>query len=157
ARGQLLWKPSDDLSVRFIADYAKRDEACCVGVQIANGPFAPVVNGLAAALGLGPGVLAPPDPDQRLAFANRSTAQKIEDRGVSAEVNWKTPWLGGAALTSVTAARKWDTVNGQDSDFTALDLLYRPADGAFFREFKQFSQELRLAGETGRMAWLIGG
>src|SRR5688572_17313906 len=28
-RGQLLFQPSDDLSFRLIADYAKRDEECC--------------------------------------------------------------------------------------------------------------------------------
>jgi outer membrane receptor protein involved in Fe transport len=156
-RGQLLFRPSDALNVRLIADYTKRDENCCVGVQIVNGPFAPLINALGSALGAGPGVLIPPDADQRLAYANRSTAQQIEDRGVSAEINWRTPWLGGATLTSVTAARKWDTVNGQDSDFTALDILYRPPNGLFFRDFKQFSQELRLAGETGRASWLIGG
>jgi outer membrane receptor protein involved in Fe transport len=156
-RGQLLFKPNDDLSVRLIADYAKRDEDCCVGVQFTNGPFAPLVIGLASALGTGGGLLAPPDPDQRLGFANRPTSQQIEDKGVSAEANWRTPWFGGATLTSVTAVRKWSTENAQDIDFTSLDLLYRDTDGSFFREFKQFSQELRLAGENGRVNWLIGG
>ena len=28
-RGQLLFQPNDDLSVRLIGDYAKRDEECC--------------------------------------------------------------------------------------------------------------------------------
>src|SRR5690606_40331752 len=92
----------------------------------------------------------------RLAFANRSAAQEVEDKGVSAEVNLSTPWLGGATLTSVTSVREWETVNGQDSDFTALDLLYRAPDAGFFRQFNQFSQEFRLAGETERANWLVG-
>src|SRR5690606_34112309 len=52
--------------------------------------------------------------------------------------------------------REWETVNGQDSDFTALDLLYRAPDAGFFRQFNQFSQEFRLAGETERTNWLVG-
>ena len=31
-RGQLLYQPNDDLSVRLIADYAKRNEQCCAAV-----------------------------------------------------------------------------------------------------------------------------
>ena len=34
-RGQLLYQPSDDLSVRVIGDYAKRNEECC------GAPFLP--------------------------------------------------------------------------------------------------------------------
>src|SRR3546814_20602694 len=32
ARGQLLFEPTSDLSVRLIADYAKRNEDCCAAV-----------------------------------------------------------------------------------------------------------------------------
>ncbi len=151
-RGQLMWRPNDDLSARLIADYTERDEDCCVGVQAVNGPFA----GVLRALSPGAGVITTPDIERRLVYANRGTAQEIKDRGVSLEVNWDTPWLGGAQLTSITAARKWDTVNGQDSDFSTVDLLYRDPDGSFSREFQQFSQELRLAGETERLNWLVG-
>ena len=28
-RGQLLFEPSSDLSIRIVGDYAKRDEECC--------------------------------------------------------------------------------------------------------------------------------
>ena len=28
-RGQLLFEPSSDLSIRLVGDYAKRDEECC--------------------------------------------------------------------------------------------------------------------------------
>ncbi len=152
-RGQLLWK-SGPLSARIVADYTKRDEDCCLGVNVVNGPFSAVVNGVGALTGRGPGVLSPADPEQRLTFANRGTLQKIEDKGVQAEVNWD---LGGMALTSVTAVREWDILNSQDIDFTTLDILYRDANGGYFRKFNQISQELRLAGETEKAVWLVGG
>ena len=40
--------------------------------------------------------------------------------------------------------------------FTTADIIYRPADGGQGNRFKQFSQELRLAGATDRVNWLVG-
>jgi outer membrane receptor protein involved in Fe transport len=152
-RGQLAYAGSETLDARLIADYTKRDENCCVGVQLVSGSFVNTVTNNAL-LG-GPTVLAPPNIGRRLAFANRPTEQRITDQGVSLEVNWDTPWLGDATLTSLTGVRRWETNNGQDSDFTSADLLYRE-DQDFFRDFSQFSQELRLAGEEDRLSWLVG-
>lgn len=149
-RGQLLFTPTGDLSVRVIADYTKRDEHCCVGVQIVDGPTAPIIDALATDEGLA----NPPRPFDRVSYANRDTPQEITDKGLSAEVNWTTPWFGGAKLTSVTAARDWTTNNGQDADFTTADIWYRTPD--WKNQFKQFSQELRLAGSTDRVDWLVG-
>lgn len=153
ARGQLLWRPSGDVDVRLIADISRRDESCCVGGQIASGISAPLIQTLAARLGAGQGLLSPPAIDRRLTFANRPTDQDIDDKGVSAEVAWRMP--GGATLTSITAVRAWRSTTTQDVDFTTLDLLYRTGDD-FFRDFQQASQEVRLAGETGPAAWVVG-
>lgn len=152
-RGQLLFTPNDRVDVKLIGDYTKREEFCCLGVQIINGATAPLVAALAGASG---GLASPPNPWSRLAYANRATDQKVTDQGLSAEVNWKTPYLGGAKLTSITAVRDWDYVAGQDSDFTTADIIYRPANGDQGNQFKQFSQELRLAGQTDKVNWLVG-
>jgi len=149
-RGQLLFTPTNDLMVRLIADYTRRDEHCCVGVQIVDGATAPIIDALSADEGLA----NPPRPYDRVSYANRDTQQKITDKGISGEVNWTTPWLGGAKLTSITAARDWKTNNGQDADFTTADIWYRTPQ--WMNEFKQFSQELRLAGSTDRVDWLVG-
>ncbi|HVL42836.1 MAG TPA: TonB-dependent receptor plug domain-containing protein, partial [Brevundimonas sp.] len=45
-RGQLLWLPNDNTSIRVIADYLSRDEFCCVGTQIRTGPTYPFVDAL---------------------------------------------------------------------------------------------------------------
>ncbi|HEX2492587.1 MAG TPA: TonB-dependent receptor [Steroidobacter sp.] len=156
ARGQLLFTPSEALEVRLTGDYSERDESCCSGVQVFNGPTAPAVNALAAALYGGPGLQNPPDPFERLAYSNRGTGQDVEDSGASAEINWDLNALGGARLTSITGWRNWESVNGQDADFTAADLWHRDQDGNQATEFGQLSQELRLAGETDRLNWLLG-
>lgn len=45
---------------------------------------------------------------------------------------------------------------GQDADFTTVDILHRDRDGSFGTQFRQTSEELRLAGDAGRLNWLIG-
>jgi outer membrane receptor protein involved in Fe transport len=98
----------------------------------------------------------PADPFDRVAYSNRSTKQEVKDKGASMEINWDMAGLGGATLTSITAWRDWETLNGQDADFTTADILYRDPNGDFGNEFKQLSQELRLAGESEQLSWLVG-
>lgn len=152
-RGQLMLRPSETVDVRIIADYTHRDENCCVGVTTFRGPTAAIVNALSG----GNGVIAVADPEQRLAFANRDTNQDIKDSGVSAEVNWLTPWMGGATLTSITSIRGWEAISGIDIDYSGADIAYRvgsPDEGSV--KFDTFSQELRLTGATDRMDWMFG-
>ena len=153
ARGQLLWLPSDRLSARLIVDYSKREENCCAATQLFVGAAA---NSRAALINLvRPGsVDTVATPFDRQARSNRDTTQDIEDKGVSLQLDFDlTP---SVSLTSITAARSWNIVSGQDSDFTSADLVYRPSDGSNFTDFKQFSQEVRLAGSSGPIDWLMG-
>nr|WP_255356158.1 TonB-dependent receptor [Brevundimonas sp. Root1423] len=157
-RGQLLWLPNDDVSIRMIADYSSRDEFCCIGTQIRTGPTYPFVDGLSNGTGQRPpaagfGVL----PFSRTGFANRADGQEVEDKGISIEANIDMPtFLGGATLTSVTSARRWTSSLGQDIDYTGADLLYRVQDGDYGYEVDNLTQEFRLAGSNDRLDWLVG-
>jgi iron complex outermembrane receptor protein len=148
-RGQLLFVPNDEATFKIIADYTKRDENCCGAVQIRTGPTAPILNLLAGGTALAPTA----DPYARVAYSNRGAPSSIEDKGVSLEGNIDLP-IG--TLTSISAIRNWRTDNGQDSDFTTADLAYRNKDGTNYSEFTTFTQELRLAGKTGKLDWLVG-
>jgi outer membrane receptor protein involved in Fe transport len=148
-RGQLLFVPNDEATFKIIADYTKRDENCCGAVQIRTGPTAPILNALAG----GTALAATADPYARVAYSNRGAPSSIEDKGVSLEGNIDLP-IG--TLTSISAIRNWRTDNGQDSDFTTADLAYRNKDGTNYSEFTTFTQELRLAGKTGKLDWLVG-
>lgn len=154
ARGQLLFRPSDSLDIRFVGDYSKRDENCCAAPQAVLTPVAGVLTVLEA---LQPGSVSnPADPYERDTHMNRSTEQDVTDKGASLEINWDLNALGGATLTSISAWREWETINGQDADFTTVDILYRDPDGDFANKFKQVSEEVRLAGETDHLSWLVG-
>lgn len=159
ARGQLLWLPDDNTSIRLIADYTTRDEYCCVGVQIRTGPTFPFVDGLSNGTGQRPPANTttyPALPFSRTAFANRDDGQSVEDRGVSLEANFDLTSMN-ATLTSVTSWRQWDSDLGQDIDFTGADILYRDQNGDYGYGVKNITQELRLAGQTASVDWLFGG
>jgi len=152
-RGQLLLEPTDTLDIRIAADFTSREENCCVGMTTVRGATANIIN----ALSPDEGVVLVADPFDRVAYSNRSTEQDIKDKGVSAEVNWDTPWFGGATLTSITAQREWGSINGLDFDFTSADILYRnPEKDESFTGFDTFSQELRLTGSTESIDWMVG-
>jgi iron complex outermembrane receptor protein len=150
-RGQ-LYLDTGPLTARLIGDYTVRNENCCVGVQVVNGPTAAYISALAPA---NAGLLTQPDPGQRIAFANRDTTQKINDGGVSLELNYELS--GSAKLSSITAWRDWKWVTGSDSDYTGADILYRADDGSTSNRFRQFSQELRVSGTTGILDYTVGG
>ncbi|WP_292063618.1 TonB-dependent receptor [Brevundimonas sp. UBA7664] len=162
ARGQLLILPSDSASIRIIADYSDRSEYCCVASQVITGPTGAIINALTPG---GTGIRGPVTPNYAAAtphsfsrdvYANRPTEQFIEDMGLSAEANIDLDSMN-ATLTSVTAWRNWESVNGGDIDFSGADLFYRDSDGSFSFALEQVSQELRLAGSTDRVDWLVGG
>jgi outer membrane receptor protein involved in Fe transport len=167
ARGQLLFTPSDAVDFLVIADYAKRNESCCSAVVEYPGPFQPLVNVFAGTPALGgksgalgdspligqPGVVRL--PNSYVAYDNQIITQHVRDMGISGELNWN---LGFGKLTSITAWRDNTVTGGNDVDYTGIDLLSFPDDGnANSTDFKQFSEELRLAGKAGSFNWLVGG
>jgi iron complex outermembrane recepter protein len=166
-RGQLLFTPSDNVDFLIIADYAKRNESCCGAVVQYPGPFQGIVNLFASTPALGgvPGGLGNSPlvgqpgvtrlPNSYTAYANWPITQRVQDMGVSGELNWN---LGFGKLTSITAWRDNTVSGGNDVDYTAIDLIWFPDNGnANSTDFKQFSEELRLAGKTGSLNWLVGG
>lgn len=153
-RGQLLLEPTDTLDILLTGDYSNRDENCCASVTTIRGPTAAIIDALAP----DSGVIPVADPFGRRAWSNRGSEQYIKDKGVSAQVDWETPWFGGATLTSITAQRKWSTTNGIDFDYSTADLIYRNAEKSDnYTAFDTFSQEIRLTGSTDRVDWLVGG
>ncbi len=153
ARGQLLIIPNDALKIRVIGDYTQRDESCCLATQLVVGNAANSRANLINATR--PGSIDTTErPFERNAYANRDTGQYIVDTGFSLQADWDIS--DDITMTSITAWRNWRAETGQDSDFTAADIAYRPNDGSNFTEFTQFSQELRFAGTTGSLDWLVG-
>src|SRR5690606_24619160 len=152
-RGQLLLEPTDGLRIRAIADFARRSEECCAAVTTTRGPTAGMVHAVLS----GPGVIPVPDPERSLAYSNDITRQSVEDKGWSVQVDWDTPWMGDATLTSITAMREWKNLNSGDLDFTTAPIWVRHyGAGENDVGFETFSQELRLTGSTDKVDWMVG-
>jgi iron complex outermembrane receptor protein len=159
-RGQFLLTPSDAVNFLAIADYSKRNESCCGAVPVDNGPFVGIINALASIPPLGgqTGTVGLGDPapatSARQAWGNQPVTQQIRDTGISGELNWD---LGGAKLTSITAWRDNTIVAGNDVDYSGIDIVQEPANEGNQTDFKQVSEEIRLAGKSGPLDWLVGG
>ena len=155
-RGEYLVTPHEDLNILLIGDYSKRNEVCCDAVATYLGPFAGIVNALASvpALGGQAGARGIASGTGYLAFSNYPFSQQVRDMGVSAQLDWN---LGEATLTSITAWRDNTLVAGYDTDYTSVDILYEPPTRGNQTDFKQFSEELRLAGKYQGLDWLVGG
>lgn len=148
-KAQMLVKPNDDLSVHVIADYAKLSENCCWAQRLENDPRTVATNGPIAAL-VGSGIVATPDLGNKIAESNFGPIFDAKDWGISAEVTWD---FGGATLTSITAHREYEDTAQKDNDFSGVDILRSNQNlpGVLLT-----SQELRLAGQTEKVNWLIG-
>ncbi len=159
-RGQLLYEPSSDLSVRIVGDYTQRREECCAAVFLpardftTSGAQPSTIKAIETALG---GIIND-DPFARKVSITpgQNYDSEVDDWGVSGEVNYD---FGGANLTSITAYRYNKFDRGMDADFNNLDILHRDHDGASFTSFRTFTQELRLQGTAfdDRLDWLVGG
>lgn len=147
-RGQLLFTPSSTVEGRIIVDYSERDEFCCSAVSY---DYTPQALGLVQLVG--GNTAFPANPEDRIAFSNRAYGQIVEDKGISGEFDFELP-IG--TLTTVTSWRNWTNSRGQDIDYTSADLAFRDI-ARNNTDLTRFSQEVRLAGATDRLDWLVGG
>ena len=181
-RGQLLFEPTSDLKIRLIADYTHRDEKCCAATYVdnsvnpfvgnLNNPVASVnagVAGVAAGnngnnivnvlrdLGQNPALITSPGYSRTISVSpGRSFRGVTRDYGFSGQIDYD---FGGAKLTSITAYRDYKADQGSDTDYSSVDIQFRAADGNASRQFRTFTQELRLQGSAfgDKLDWLIGG
>lgn len=143
-RGQLLFEPTDDTRIRFIADYSEIDENCCTVADVINGPTT------AAVRALGGVVLDESDPFSFESALNRDSTNFVEDGGISMQIDVD---YNTFALTSITAYRNNESGYDSDVDYTSLDILQEDAN----TKIDTFTQELRLT-STGDndFSWMVG-
>ena len=144
-RGQLLWTPNDDLEIRVIGDYTRKEESCCPASFWIPGPTSAII----AALG-GDTTPFALDQDARVGV-NYPPFENVRNRGLSLDVSWEP--RDGMTFRSITATLDFEISRGQDLDFTSADILH-PQDTE--EEFQNSSQEFQLFGETDALSWLFG-
>ena len=186
-RAQLLFEPNDDISFRLIGDYTKRNETCCAATYVSNtmneaignlnNPASPLLQpGTGGSTGIparvndsGNNIInVIRDLGQNLGAFNQNFSRDVsvtpgrtyggdmEDWGISGQLDWD---FGGVRLTSITAYRDYYNTQAGDVDYGTVDILYNADDGNDRRQFRTFTQELRLNGTLfdDRLDWLVGG
>ena len=145
-RGQLLFEPSSDLKIRLIADYDNIDEICCTVANIVDGPTGNAVRALG-------GRVNSNQPFSFNSFGNIESVNKIDNYGVSAQINYNIS--DTLSLTSISAYRGVESVTNQDSDFTSADLI---GSNLGTTNIDTYTQELRIASDfDGPANFLLGG
>jgi outer membrane receptor protein involved in Fe transport len=170
-RGQLLIEPTDDLSIRLIADYTHRNESCCgavytdvteetgsspqTAVTSATNRIVTILQNLGTVFPNGSTPYVQDPYERNISITpGREYVSRLRDWGLSGEVNYELD--SGIKLTSITAYRDYKSSDYGDYDYGTADLVYRNPDT--YREFKTFSQELRAQGKAfgDKLDWLVG-
>lgn len=176
ARGSLLWTPSDNFDLHFVADYGSSGSETLgykhAGTSLRTDPGVPcsyVTTGIRneeecasfAIIRTGNGgepvtgeLIAFSDPDEppRTVFGNFTLGNldDIDSWGISNTMNWS---VGRAVLTSVTGYRSMDRSTGFSNGVPfLLDDTLREV------EIDVFTQEVRLASDASwdKLQWTIG-
>lgn len=159
-RGQVLYQPDNQLSVRVIAEHNQEDSSTGSLIPYSFGPWNPSGN-VASYLPLDiSGSNATTYADRVAALGAKNIKRnpydyavdldteqqsKIKQNAVSTELNWL--FDNDFKLTSIIAWRDWSFKPKNDLDFTRLDGI----TGGFNVDQKQFSQEVRLASPLNQM------
>lgn len=143
-RGQALYEPTQDITIRVIADYSEIEEACCTVADIINGPTTGAVQALGGI------VLDDSTPFAYESSLNTDPTNSVEDGGVSVQVDIEYERF---SFTSITAFRNNKSGFDNDIDYTSLDILSE--DG--HTDIDTFTQEFRLT-STGiqQFEWMVG-
>jgi iron complex outermembrane receptor protein len=156
-RGRLDITPARDLKIALIADYSKAKDPTLTGA-VTNTTTTAYATGVVTQNPLFAAAVAPVVPAADNRQINSDTGTNVEDTnsGFSAQVDWQLG--GGLQLTSITAYRSWTNVQHQDQD--RLGMVYKQFAGTADignLEFRQFSQELRIASAKGGFVDYVAG
>ncbi len=143
-RGQLLFTPTDNVSLTVTGDYFKIDQHPLVFESLGYNENA-----------LLPQLLDLFDlprnehPYDRKVYANQESSETLEAWSGAADLKIK---FGDAEFTSITAYRKHKYFSRTDTDRSPIDMAY---DGDP-EDVHTFSEEARVAWTAGDFDWLVG-
>ena len=165
-RGQVGWENDSGFRGRVIADYSKSNGVCCSAVEVLRSPVETA--GSFGLVGLGPrGGMSGPDValdpfdtvnaqravDNQIASVDRPHVASSDNWGVVVEMEY--PLSDSVDLFYLGSYREYESTEGYDSDFSAIEVFN--VDGTGATQIDTMTHELRLQGEAGRLSWMIGG
>ncbi len=144
-RAMLEYDVTDATEILFIFEDYDADNDCCVDLEARPSGRNPASEAVPSGTGL--------DLDQRLADHDFETRTLDATTAMSVQIESQ---VGEHTLTSITAQRTWDNTEFREGDFTSIaGDSDQPVFGVPFQlhdvgpqEWRQFSQEIRLASPT---------
>jgi iron complex outermembrane recepter protein len=150
-RGQLLWRPNDNLDVTLAGDFSVQNPECCAQIYVGTGATQRATARQYAALAAAQGyAVVSTNPFDRLTDVDAELNARNELGGVALNIKWDT---GPGTFTSVTSWRYWDWAPSNDRDFTGLPITTRSENPS---QQEQWTQEFRYAQSGDSIDFLIG-
>ncbi|RZJ96222.1 MAG: TonB-dependent receptor [Novosphingobium sp.] len=157
-RGQLLFKPSEDLSITLSGDYSQQDPEGVGTVFVRTGLTQRALNRQYDALVAS---INAANPGRNYAVPSRNPYDRLTDLdsnlnagnkigGASLKVKWD---LGAGTLTSISAWRFWDWKPENDRDFTGLSIVAKSQNPS---QQNQYSQEFRYNYTSDKIDFVVG-
>lgn len=161
-RGQALFAPTDEITLRIIADYQQGNDDCCDAVIVRETALAGFGIFARAGLPANGGVADSGFNAIERRASNSGTQFKDpgEQYGVSAQLDWD---LGFTDMTYIVSYRDSEARPNVQEDYTGIQTYSVAGDTApagqpdSFGQTEYTSHEVRFAGEIGRLQWLLGG
>lgn len=151
-RGQLVFKPIDNLNITFIGDYSRQRPSgyaqVIAGVVTTQRPAYRQFNSIITDLGY---KLPSTNPFDRIIDTDSPWRSGNDLGGVSVNIDAK---IGNGSLTATSAWRFWDWNPMNDRDFTGLPVLSKSQATS---RHTNWSQEIRYAGDfSPKLSGVIG-
>jgi iron complex outermembrane receptor protein len=150
-RGQILFKPNDDLSITLSGDYSRQNPECCGTVFVRTGltqrALARQYDALAAAQNY---QVVSRNPFDRLTDLDSELSAGNKIGGASLRVKWDQ---GQGTFTSISAWRFWDWKPQNDRDFTGLSIVAKSQNPS---QQDQYSQEFRYNYSGDKIDFVVG-
>jgi len=157
-RGQLLFKPNDDLSITLSGDWSRQNPECCgtafvrVGTtqRVLSRQYDAIIARLQAANPNYNYIVPSRNIYDRLTDIDASLSAGNKIGGASLRVKWD---VGSGTFTSITAWRFWDWQPENDRDFTGASVVARSQNPS---QQDQYSQEFRYNYEGDKVDFVVG-
>ena len=150
-RGQILWRPNDDLDVTFAGDFSVQNPECCAQIFVGTGATQRSLTRQYAALAAAQNyTVVSTDPFDRRTDVDANLNARNELGGAALRVKWDA---GAGTFTSVTAWRYWDWVPSNDRDFTGLPITTRSENPS---QQEQYTQEFRYSQTGDTFDFVVG-
>ncbi|MFM6931579.1 MAG: TonB-dependent receptor, partial [Novosphingobium sp.] len=157
-RGQLLFKPNDDISMTLSGDYSVQDPygfgTAFYRTGLTQRALSRQYDALVASINAA-------NPGRNYAVPSRDIYDRLTDIDAPLQAgnkiggaSLKTKWnLGSGTLTAISAWRFWDWKPQNDRDFTGLSIVSKSQNPS---QQDQYSQEFRYNYESDKLDFVVG-